>query len=214
MLNSVNQYEKFLLLGLEFTFTVDASTLPCGTNGALYFVEMDGEGSLGGFNKAGAPFGTGYCDAQCPRDIKFINGTANAEGWDSTTGMGNYGSCCAEMDIWEANSMAQAYTAHPCSIDGQHRTSVGAGNDDPVCDKDGCDLNPFRVNATDFYGVGKTIDSKKPVTVVTQFLTDNMGELAEIKRKYVQEGHVFEQPMSNLSRLHNLQINSINNDMC
>ena len=25
-------------------------------------------------NKAGAKYGTGYCDAQCPRDIKFING--------------------------------------------------------------------------------------------------------------------------------------------
>lgn len=25
-------------------------------------------------NKAGAKYGTGYCDAQCPQDIKFING--------------------------------------------------------------------------------------------------------------------------------------------
>jgi hypothetical protein len=25
-------------------------------------------------NKAGAKYGTGYCDAQCPRDLKFING--------------------------------------------------------------------------------------------------------------------------------------------
>jgi len=25
-------------------------------------------------NKAGAKYGTGYCDGQCPRDLKFING--------------------------------------------------------------------------------------------------------------------------------------------
>jgi len=25
-------------------------------------------------NKAGAAYGVGYCDAQCPRDLKFING--------------------------------------------------------------------------------------------------------------------------------------------
>ena len=24
--------------------------------------------------------------------------------------------CCAEMDIWEANSMATAYTPHPCNL--------------------------------------------------------------------------------------------------
>ena len=26
-------------------------------------------------------YGTGYCDAQCPHDIKFIGGKANSEGW-------------------------------------------------------------------------------------------------------------------------------------
>ncbi len=25
-------------------------------------------------DQAGAEYGTGYCDAQCPQDIKFING--------------------------------------------------------------------------------------------------------------------------------------------
>lgn len=32
-------------------------------------------GGMGtGSNQAGAAYGTGYCDAQCPQDIKFING--------------------------------------------------------------------------------------------------------------------------------------------
>ena len=65
-----------MLKGQEFTFDVDVSNLPCGLNGALYFVAMDADGGLAKYpdNKAGANYGTGYCDAQCPQDIKFING--------------------------------------------------------------------------------------------------------------------------------------------
>jgi len=33
-------YKMFKLKNREFTFTVDESSLPCGLNGALYFVEM------------------------------------------------------------------------------------------------------------------------------------------------------------------------------
>lgn len=70
------EYEMFHLKNREFTFDVDVSNLPCGLNGALYFVEMDEDGGLSEYagNKAGAKYGTGYCDAQCPQDIKFING--------------------------------------------------------------------------------------------------------------------------------------------
>jgi len=79
----------------------------CGLNGALYFVSMDEDGGLSKYsgNKAGAKYGTGYCDAQCPRDLKFINGEANSAQWtessnDPNAGVGGYGSCCSEMDIW------------------------------------------------------------------------------------------------------------------
>lgn len=69
-------YVLFELKNKEFTFDVDVSNLPCGLNGALYFVEMDRDGGLSEYanNKAGAKYGTGYCDSQCPQDIKFING--------------------------------------------------------------------------------------------------------------------------------------------
>jgi cellulose 1,4-beta-cellobiosidase len=69
-------YQMFNLLDQEFTFDVDLSQLPCGLNGALYFVSMDKDGGMSKYpnNKAGAKYGTGYCDAQCPRDLKFING--------------------------------------------------------------------------------------------------------------------------------------------
>ncbi len=76
---SETEYEMFKLLNSEFTFDVDVSALPCGLNGALYFSEMDSDGGLARFatNKAGAKFGTGYCDSQCPQDIKFINGVVS-----------------------------------------------------------------------------------------------------------------------------------------
>lgn len=69
-------YQMFNLTNSEFTFDVDVSQLPCGLNGALYFSAMDADGGLAKYdgNKAGAKYGTGYCDSQCPRDLKFING--------------------------------------------------------------------------------------------------------------------------------------------
>lgn len=73
---STTEYQILKLLGQEFTFDVDVSNLPCGLNGALYFAQMDADGGMARWpgNKAGAKYGTGYCDAQCPQDIKFIDG--------------------------------------------------------------------------------------------------------------------------------------------
>lgn len=69
-------YQMFKPKNQEFTFDVDVSKLPCGLNGAMYFVEMEADGGKSKYpnNKAGAKYGTGYCDSQCPHDIKFING--------------------------------------------------------------------------------------------------------------------------------------------
>jgi cellulase len=66
-------YENFQLLNGEFSFDVDVSKLVCGMNGALYLAEMEMDGGRGPLNKAGATYGTGYCDAQCPK-LDFING--------------------------------------------------------------------------------------------------------------------------------------------
>ncbi|KAI5889197.1 glycoside hydrolase family 7 protein [Schizophyllum commune H4-8] len=205
LMNGEDKYQMFKLKNKEFTFTVDMSTLPCGLNGALYFVEMDEDGGVSKYptNKAGAKYGTGYCDSQCPHDIKFINGEANSEGWagsdnDPNAGTGTYGSCCSEMDIWEANSQAAAYTPHVCTVEGQTRCEgTDCGDDDDrysgVCDKDGCDFNSYRMGDTTFLGEGLTIDTTQPITVVTQFITaDNTtsGALSEIRRLYVQGGEV------------------------
>ena len=70
-----SHYEIFHLLNQEFTFDVDVSQLPCGLNGALYFSQMDANGGYRfPTNTAGPKYGTGYCDAQCPRNLRFVNG--------------------------------------------------------------------------------------------------------------------------------------------
>uniref|UniRef100_A0AAV1U1Y5 cellulose 1,4-beta-cellobiosidase (non-reducing end) n=1 Tax=Peronospora matthiolae TaxID=2874970 RepID=A0AAV1U1Y5_9STRA len=211
-------YRMYMLLNQEFTFDVDVSELDCGLNGALYFVEMEADGGMKQFptNKAGAKYGTGYCDAQCPQDIKFINGEANIIGWDPSksdknAGSGKYGACCGEMDIWEANSISNAYTSHPCSITtktkGAHRCAsekecgVDKNRYSGVCDKDGCDFNPYRMGNKTFFGPGAdfTIDTTKKFTVVTRFITDDntaKGTLTEITRHYVQDGVTHEMPRS------------------
>ena len=80
LMDTDTSYQQFSLLNQEFTFDVDVSNLPCGLNGALYFVSMDKDGGMSKYttNKAGAKYGTGYCDSQCPRDLKFINGQVSS----------------------------------------------------------------------------------------------------------------------------------------
>jgi len=211
LMSSNTEYEIFKPLNQEFTFDVDVSNLPCGLNGAVYFSEMSADGGLAAYptNKAGAAYGTGYCDSQCPRDLKFINGVGNVAGWNATStnsGTGNFGSCCNEMDIWEANSASAAFTPHPCTVVGQTECSGTAcgttSRYGSACDPDGCDFNSYRQGNTGFYGPGKTVDTTKPFTIVTQFLTsDNTstGTLTEIRRLYVQNGVVIQNSQSTVA---------------
>ncbi|KAG7086412.1 hypothetical protein E1B28_002367 [Marasmius oreades] len=211
------KYQTFNLLNQEFTFDVDMSNLPCGLNGALYFVSMDADGGMAKStnNKAGAKYGTGYCDTQCPHDLKFINGQANVEGWqpsstDPNAGSGTFGTCCNEMDIWEANMNGAAFTPHVCrgTSGGQTKCSGTDCGDSPdhrydgLCDKDGCDFNSFRMGDTSFLGPGKTVNTNSKITVVTQFLTSNnstSGTLSEIRRVYVQNGQVIQNSKTNIA---------------
>ncbi|EIM84171.1 uncharacterized protein STEHIDRAFT_148616 [Stereum hirsutum FP-91666 SS1] len=223
LMSSDTEYKEFNLLNQEFTFDVDMSTLPCGLNGALYFSQMDADGGMARFptNKAGAKYGTGYCDSQCPRDIKYIDGEANVAGWNGTStnsGTGSMGSCCSEMDIWEANTMGAAVTPHPCSLTEQTScTGDDCGSPDRyagVCDPDGCDFNSFRMGDESFLGPGLTIDTTQKITVVTQFITDDGtadGNLAQINRVYVQNGQVIQNSNSTIPGVTG---NSITDDFC
>ena len=212
LLEDDKTYKIFKLKNREFTFDVDVSKLPCGLNGALYFVQMDADGGSSKYfdNTAGAAYGTGYCDAACPHDIKFIDGQANSEGWapsptNPSSGIGPMGSCCAEMDVWQANSISEAFSAHPCTVKEQTKcTGVDCGDNpdhraDGVCAKNGCDFEAYRLGNTTFFGPGATftIDTTKPITVTTQFITSNAtdaGTLTEVRRSYKQGGKTIQAP--------------------
>jgi cellulose 1,4-beta-cellobiosidase len=65
-----------------------------------------------------------------------------------------------------------------------------------------------------FYGTGATIDTSKPFTVVTQFLTKDgttTGTLSEIKRFYVQNGKTYANSQSTISGVSG---NSITDSFC
>jgi len=225
LMEDESHYYMFKLKNKEFTFDVDVSNLPCGLNGALYFVAMDADGGMAKSpnNKAGAKFGTGYCDAQCPQDLKFINGEGNVKGWNATgsdTGTGHYGACCTEMDIWEANSVSTAYTAHSCSVNGHTRCeNDDCGNKDDnrfkgMCDKNGCDVQTYRLGNKNFFGKGSTVDTSQKVSVVTQFITadgTDTGALSEIRRHYVQNGKKIETPDLSVG---SKTFNSISTEFC
>ncbi|KAH9447026.1 hypothetical protein Pst134EA_029011 [Puccinia striiformis f. sp. tritici] len=225
---SGQKYQMFMLKNKQFSFDVDVSKLPCGINGALYFTAMDADGGTSAFpnNKAGAKYGTGYCDAQCPRDIKFIAGKANSEGWQgegTDAGKGKMGNCCPEMDIWEANSISQAFTPHTCKdISAKPCTGALCGDGEGnrykgLCDKDGCDFASYRWGATEFYGKGKKVDTSKKMTVTTQFVTkDNTdrGELSEIRRVYVQDGKVIQNEAVKIKGMAKPTADSLTEEFC
>jgi cellulose 1,4-beta-cellobiosidase len=67
---------------------------------------------------------------------------------------------------------------------------------------------------TGFYGPGKTLDTNKPMTVVTQFIsTDGTanGDLKEIKRFYVQNGVTY---ANSASKVVGVTGNSLTTDFC
>ncbi|KAL4893494.1 concanavalin A-like lectin/glucanase domain-containing protein [Aspergillus ambiguus] len=167
LLGSDGNYVMMKLLGQELSFDVDLSTLPCGENGALYLSEMSATGGKNQYNTGGAQYGSGYCDAQCPVST-WRNGTLNTSGQSY---------CCNEMDILEANSRANSFTPHPCSS--------------TDCDRGGCGFNPYALGQQNYWGPGGTIDTSKPFTITTQFITNDgttTGKLTEIRRQYIQNG--------------------------
>jgi cellulose 1,4-beta-cellobiosidase len=140
--------------------------------------------------------------------------------------------CCAFETwrggaVWESNSQAQAVTPHVCSggaaAGGSYKcqgTECGDNDkgerDKSICDKSGCDFNPYRLGETGFYGNSSSfkIDTTKPFTVVTQWITDDgtdTGNLVEIRRKYVQNGQVFENPKITVG---GKQYDSVTDDFC
>ncbi|KAJ7737515.1 cellulase [Mycena metata] len=215
LLDPSGNYTNFKVLNQEFTFDIDISNVPCGYNAALYFSEMEVDGGLSSLNKAGAKYGTGYCDSQCPKGDFFdgIVGLLPPLMVASVNFDGSLGACCNEMDLWEANSVATQLTPHPCEIPSE--ITCSGSQCTSVCDPSGCDFNPFRMGNPSFYGPGLTIDTNKPFTVVTQFVTNDgtdTGTLSEIRRIYVQNGVVIQNAAVNIPGLP--AVNSLSQAFC
>ncbi|OAV90639.1 hypothetical protein PTTG_06020 [Puccinia triticina 1-1 BBBD Race 1] len=195
LLADEKHYHSFYLKNQQFSFDVDASQLPCGVDAALYFTSMKADGGLSATNKAGAMYGTGYCDAQCPTALRFINGLANVEASGEPGQQPVFksmGACCPELDLWEGNGIVQAYGAHPCVFPSM-ATCEGAGctAGGGLCDHSGCGFASQTAAGDGFYGPNKTIDTRHTFTVVSQFLTATgtaQGELVEIRQFYIQHG--------------------------
>lgn len=95
--------------------------------------------------------------------------------------------------------MSTAFTPHACTVTQQTRCDGVECGDNPnhrfdgVCDKNGCDFQTFRLGNETFFGKGSsfTLDTTKPITVTTQFVTadgTDTGALTEIRRHYTQGG--------------------------
>jgi cellulose 1,4-beta-cellobiosidase len=170
-------YEPFRLIDKELAFDVDLSGLPCGLNAAVYLVAADLKGDLGrGANAAGFRYGTGYADAQCPVDLKFVRGAANLDF--------SRGACATEIDLLEANSRATSFTLHPCRGD--------------TCDRAGAGLNPYREGFRTFYGPGMVVDTSRRFRVATSFRAAG-SRLASVAQAFEQEGRGPLAPTANWS---------------
>lgn len=86
-------------------------------------------------------------------------------------------------------------TAHTCNILGPHRCTSSTGECGNVCDHDGCDFNPYRLENKTFYGSGGTVNTNPgPMRVISQFITTDgtaTGNLSEIRRAHIRDGTVF-----------------------
>ncbi|RLN92079.1 hypothetical protein BBJ28_00010194, partial [Nothophytophthora sp. Chile5] len=98
-------------------------------------------------------------------------------------------------------------------------TECGSGDSryDGICDKDGCDFNPYRMGNKTFFGPGSefTIDTTAVFSVVTRFITDDGtadGSLSEITRFYVQDGVSYEMPYATWTGI--TDMNSLTEDQC
>jgi cellulase len=115
------------------------------------------------------------------------------------------------MDLWEANSAANALTPHACNITGLSACTGDACGFNGTCDQWGCGFNAYGQGNQYFYGPNLTVDTTRPFTVVTQFVTDDnttTGNLESIRRFYVQDGKIHEQPTSKTSGLSNNDIST------
>ncbi|KAI9166322.1 Exoglucanase 1 [Paramyrothecium foliicola] len=209
LMEAEDRYQMFTLLNNEIAVDVNLASVECGLNAALYFVAMEPDGGKATFptNKAGAKFGTGYCDASCPRSNRFNGGRANYDNWipsetDPYNGEGHYGACCSEFDVLNSNAHSYLMSSKPCKNPGYEVCDASwcdpekvLYGEDFACDKYGCEYQPYRLGNKDFYGRGKILDTGKPFTVVTRF------EEERVTQFFIQDGKKIEVPSAQAEEL-------------
>lgn len=122
------------------------------------------------------------------------------------------GSCCNEMDIWEANARSTGIAPHTCARPSLFKCRGTECEWSGLCDEWGCTYNPYKVGQPSFYGTGSNfkVDTRRPFTVVTQFPTDSAGNLIAYRRLYVQDGRVIQNAVINVQSGNVAQFNGQN----
>ena len=115
------------------------------------------------------------------------------------------------MDIWEANSRSQQIAPHVCNETGLYQCTGEECAFEGVCDKNGCGLNPYALGNKQYYGPKFTVDTTRPFSVVTQFPSED-SKLTQIRRLYIQDGKVIENPTVNITGPP--AINYLNSEFC
>lgn len=208
----------------EYTFDIDVRNVPPGYKArvSLNWMWPDGARSEKKGDKAGARYGTGYCDATCDKGQRFVEGRANYDGWvpdkhDPMLGTGRAGACCHTIVLWEGNLESTDYHWSPCLPPWYHKC-----DDDKCatrCFAFGCRWNPNGNKMKPFYGPGptNTIDSKKPFSVVTQFFIQQTPKAACILKTratyYIQDGKIFRSAPSDY-RPNGALFNTMNKQFC
>ncbi|KAK0665350.1 family 7 putative glycoside hydrolase [Cercophora samala] len=202
LLEKKDRYQTFVLLGNELSFEVDLSTVGCGVNAALGFVAMDADGGVERhrpWNEAGAEYGTGYCDGWCQDGQRFVGGRAatNKEGVKDSDWQSD-GACCPEFAVWNSNAHSYSMSSHICEHDdyspcnGPFCKPGYVHPEDrfttPECTRYGCEYNPYRMGAREFYGKGKLVDTTRNFTVVTRWEKDRQYQF------FIQDGKRIDVP--------------------
>ena len=158
----------------EISITLDVSKVPCGFNAAVYLVAMDLSPGLKLHD-----CGVGYADAQCPTDLAI-----NADGITAGAALGGpeqISHCATELDLFEVNREASAFTMHACdeNTGGVHSMCRDGQSCNERCDSNGCDWNSYRLSeqtqdpdgARSIFGTGSSndIDTTQPFTVRTWY---------------------------------------------
>ncbi|KAK6068164.1 cellulose -beta-cellobiosidase [Seiridium cupressi] len=113
--------------------------------------------------------------------------------WRWLHGTGPLGACCAEIDVCESNSHSFALTPQPCTENTYHVCETSncgrtyskyrfAGK----CDANGCEYNPYRMGVSDFYGKGKTVNTSKKFTVITQIQENKLTQFFDQYGKKIE----------------------------